>query len=578
MYVLINRIMLLALESETANNFMLFTFGFVVIFGYFGYRLVYRWLDHLATTQRIDQYAKHFGDNKHLISSFGENIFGLMSSIESHLYIATIFECISEPITSIIGTVMGFISDQNSRSTLADLCRPLLGAITSHISPPMPATATRTKVNRRGNLRIPRYENIRGVECPLNRVCPRPRKNVNPSRPVNCRYTNIDTPINFFPHAENLPVELNLNNSPQPQSYQKMMTNLFTDLKMELGNNPVINSFMDLISAKLNSYDLTNPLSMNLNLIEFNSYMMSILEGSPVPELINSAIKSCVNDPTRVSLIKDIFCVINSISTTKMIPDVEDLWLLSQKFSSKYMEIPLESMPPIDPLVLSMLKPMFDQYNERVRQLQPSPTDEGASKIFNDCFSASTLSDFLAKRYSPVNMSMQGDNNNNNNTAILNMIERVNRQHATGVTGSNLVQPIPVIPNPWFAISASAVIPLNIADIFEFATTFQESGSEQINYASLDYSSATELLSTLREKLGLSSNFIITENSLNAFPRPNQDVANFLRLTCFIQLGKDLFMAVYELVSEEEVDLIIDNTDVEVTNTETNTPTEITII
>lgn len=591
--------MLLAVEQETTNNFMFFTFGFFVIFGYFGYRLVYRWLDHIANTQRIDQYAKHFGDNKHLITSLEQNIFGLISSVESHLYIATICALISEPITTVISIVLGFIGERHHTSTLSGLVQSIITALTKYIytpvATPVPAHDTRAKKYRQRepircnqmfgqsrpqytyNGRIPKCERIHDGACPWNNTDfdPRIMRNLNERISQNMSQNNqVDVPFSFTSTTDLRPTE---NNLPNTDKCQNMITNAFADLKTELGNNPTINTFCDLVSTKLKSYNFQDTMSVNANLLDFNSYIIPLMLESNISELINDAIKVCVADGNRTSVMKEIFCVFNSVSTTKIFPEIEDLWALSQKIVCKYMECPMESLAQMDPYVLSILKSMIDKYNEQIRQI-PSPTDTDASRIFADFFSVSDMVEALNRK----------SNTPSDNTALLNMIERANlactekttnptpdmgilqnnsinnsifdqatrlsrnyianKEQPTGVTGGNLVQPIPVTP-------------LNIAEMFEFATTFQESETESIDYSTLDYTSTMELLSILRKKLGFSSNFIITVNSLNVFPKPNQYVSNFLRLTCFVQLGKDLFSAVYGSENEEEIDIITEDVD-----------------
>lgn len=565
--------MLLAVEQETTNNFMFFTFGFFVIFGYFGYRLVYRWLDHIANTQRIDQYAKHFGDNKHLITSLEQNIFGLISSVESHLYIATICAIISEPITTVISTVLGFIGERHHTSTLSGLAEPLITALTKYIyapvATPVPVHVTRAKKYRPRepvrcnqmfgqlrpqytyNGRIPRCERIPDEACLFNNTDfdPRIMQNLNRRCAQNMSQNNqVDVPFSFVSTTDLRPTE---NNLPNTDKYQNMITNVFADLKTELGNNPTINAFCDSVSTKLKSYNLQDATSLNANLLDFNSYIIPLMVESKISELINSAIKVCVADGTRTSVMKEFFCMIDSVSTTKIFPDMEDLWALSQKFVCKYMDLSMESLKPMDPYMLSIIKPMINKYNEQIRQI-PSPTDADVSRILADSISIPDMMELLNKRENVMHPYIPTDNN----TEILNMLERANlmrNQPAVGVTGANPIQP-------------TDTVPLNIAEMFEFATTFQESETESIDYSTLDHTSAMELLSTLREKLGFGSNFVITANSLNVFPKPNQSVSNYLRLTCFIQLGKDLFSAVYGSENENEnedadVDIILDNVD-----------------
>ena len=99
-------------------------------------------------------------------------------------------------------------------------------------------------------------------------------------------------------------------------------------------------------------------------------------------------------------------------------------------------------------------------------------------------------------------------------------------------------------------------VPMAPSDMLELATSYQECGAETIDYCTLTPDGAVTSLVDLRQKLNLSDDFALTSTNLSNFSKPNQDVADLLRLTCFIELGSESFMTMYSSTTTSEQDPI----------------------
>ena len=78
--------MKLDIDSNTVEIILFYALAFTSIFGYFAYRLAYKVLNHVTHTREVDQYARHFGENKHLFTSFGSKFYSFAGKLVSNAY------------------------------------------------------------------------------------------------------------------------------------------------------------------------------------------------------------------------------------------------------------------------------------------------------------------------------------------------------------------------------------------------------------------------------------------------------------------------------------------------------------
>ena len=142
----------LELESETINNFMYCAFIFGIVFSYWIYRLISKFIDHIIHTQQTDQYAKHFSEHSHLLSSLEKTISNAVATVESHIYIYYICTYISDTISSIcsvgLSPIMNYFSRTNDNSTITSMINPLTKSIRTYLSGTKSKSKCSTKSRR----------------------------------------------------------------------------------------------------------------------------------------------------------------------------------------------------------------------------------------------------------------------------------------------------------------------------------------------------------------------------------------------------------------------------------------------
>ena len=400
------RNMLFAVESETIGNFMLYAFGFIVIFGYWVYRLAYKWMDHVTHTQRIDQYAKHFVENKHLVSSFGQNIYNFLANSEYHLYIYSMCSYIvgtsASACKSVISPVMNYINNRDQRSTVANAAEPVITALSKYLSglltiSPSSRKSTRShkynKHNRPIGLRkrqkrccVPMF-NGNDDSCQMRPIAPK-----CPVRIAEYRRHPFVCPIkcNYCPGYENCSLS---SFTSVHAMCEKFICNLALDLKSELGNNPCINTYIDSVVRKINSYEWTN-LTTYVNLADLYSFIM--MDRLSI-QILSNAISTYISDRSQnPHLLKDIFRMFDEVERTRVLPNFSIFYEFSLQLISKYAQIPIESIPRVDPGIISIGDSIVKEFNSMMRILKlgsdpiqtspvskPSPTINFDS-IFNN--------------------------------------------------------------------------------------------------------------------------------------------------------------------------------------------------
>ena len=169
---------MLVLGSETINNFMLYAFVFSIVFGYWVYRLISKFVDHVIHTQQTDQYARHFADHSHLFSSFGEAVSNLVSTIESHTYIYSMCTYLTGTVCNAcsfaLSPVMNYLNNTNQNSAVTSVANPLVGAICNYLKQSDNKKLSRSKPKKSSRFNYDRYCRIK-KKCPVGaniRVCP----------------------------------------------------------------------------------------------------------------------------------------------------------------------------------------------------------------------------------------------------------------------------------------------------------------------------------------------------------------------------------------------------------------------
>jgi hypothetical protein len=320
--------MLIDITSETVNIIIGFLFGISIVGGYYIYSLVSKWLDHWTHTQKIDLWAKHFADNKHMLCDVGASVNDLVTGAENHLFTYSVGTLASDFVGGIVQAtvpnVLKHINDQNNRTELINLVWPLANSICNYFS------KSKKSHNKNGfNNMLKHRPNLDMEEMCMRIPCkayvPIPVNN----QPIGVSgVTGVTGPTGAIPTVSTdetisptltdnfsymiklLSVYRSLITPEQKQKFRRQYQLFVTDLKNELGNKPEVNNIIDQLMEKLLSVCFSPDDATTLQ--QFNELYVFYESNN---EILIDTIREYVADPSKNHPFKDL--LITSIDMAK---------------------------------------------------------------------------------------------------------------------------------------------------------------------------------------------------------------------------------------------------------------------
>jgi hypothetical protein len=591
------RIMLFAVESETVSNFMLYALIFIMGFGYWAYRLVYRWLDHTAHKECIGLYSKHFGKHKHLISSFGDGVGNLATTAQSYSFIysmcTNIFGTLFGMVGMAINPVIDYWDNQNRRSGLLSILNPLVNIIGELCRPAPPAPCTTAPIASFKSARFPKRTNFR-----RNPYCNK-RFRRSPPKEGN----KFDIPIEYCPFAcpsigshrttsPDIFKEINLKDLPnqpmssKPSNFTDIAKNIISDMKIELGNDLCLNTYLDECFEYLSSFDWEDQSRLYFNLIRVYSRIGSEM-ASPDSHLskLYQAFQEYKANPTKTGLFKGLFQFCDNYKETGKF-DMDSYLNILEKLCIKYGGLSIGGFSEIRDTVKTMLssmnldnvvkppvntniilndhvvraKSLYDNLNIPAKLETPSEPADSSTATGNRPHSATDLdfNSIFSSVFNQVNQMTNSSNTTKPSTfdfnalldSLTNQISNIPTQ--SSVTPTKCSSPVP--PSSPCAEPNNSLI-LKLQEELDLANEYQECGAETINYSTLTVTEACTLLKST--PLHFNEFPVLRRSDLEFYPKPNQCVADALRLRCFITLGPETFMFMYKPINRQHQEVVV---------------------
>lgn len=373
--------MLFAMEPETTNNLMIFTFGFVVIFGYFAYRLISKCVSHTIRTREVDQYAKHIKKNKNFVGEFSHNEFKLATREE-----------VNKPVTnnSFNRRRLGKLSDLDipvklgRKAMYTQDLNPQCDGHTigfknrnryyTNINPqskfrhakntvaPLPAYLKRENPNERFHMQeilLGKKIHVEGMSNNIMDILNKSPNVINLKKEYIIDHCPLNIPVNVPVQKTNLPLEI-----------EKKVDRFAIDLKKEFLHNPVMHGIIDKHINRIKQYDYLHATFLGPEegfhyFLEFMGETLANISKDTI--LIDQSIRSFTKLIIgKSSLIYDLLCMLNEIQCNRVLPEFNSMYKLVFEIIALYTDIPIGNLCDLG--VLQTIENIYNDYNKMLQQ------------------------------------------------------------------------------------------------------------------------------------------------------------------------------------------------------------------
>ncbi len=339
--------MLVEFSSATCNNFMLYAFLFTIICGYWAYRLISKILDHYTHTQCIDTYARHFSNNKHMISNFGATVSDFATKAENYFFMYYMSTYIGDYANSIahhlVPTILNYVSGQNERSDICGVAAPVVKTCCDYFNR-QNKSSKKSKKNTKKNANIcaVKVETVAKTDDVFT---------VNNELINNLfQSTTLCGQNNYMNIAKMFATELKnklgnnpfRNTTPDDRNNAMNILKMFTtDIRNELDNHPIVNKFVDSYLELIPMVLFSEPDDLYKNFIECVIKISCSIDESE-RKIFVDLIAKYIDDSTKTHLIKDFLTIFSGRDQNV---DFGKFYELIPKLMSKYSN-PQQELPP----------------------------------------------------------------------------------------------------------------------------------------------------------------------------------------------------------------------------------------
>jgi len=362
--------MLLDLESDTVSTFMMCFSTLFIVFGYFAYRLICKVVDHMTHTQQVDQYARHFTDNKHLLTSFGQNVFQYLVDVEKHFYNYTLYTFFTNAASRLVSkgcsklcdyTLYTFFTNTASRlvskgcSQLCDLvwknyntCTPSPQPVFRPVCNPMPLYGD-------VNFDVPAIARYQPTCADQRNSCPRKEEPVCPNtKPtVDGYYGRLADIIKMY--SDNTPTlkSLDLQNICHVVG-PLIKNNILEELDHDAGATVLFNKYAnEILSYKFNIND-SNSLVDCVN--KYSNFLANISpEEKNHWKVVLDAYKT---NPSKCHPFKEFLLFFDDVKNGKPVT-FREYFCIFRRLVTKIVNLPADSIPELRDADIASWDPYF---------------------------------------------------------------------------------------------------------------------------------------------------------------------------------------------------------------------------